>query len=108
MKKLLSLGLILVFTLTTFGQATTPESAAKSLWNAWQANDKTTAAKYATPKAINFIWKEKISEYELENCDKYDGKTHCFYRHNSGGVLNLTMQKVGKTWKAVKVEFFLD
>lgn len=109
MKEIIGLALILTLATISFGQATTPEATAKGLWNTWKQNDKTTAAKFARAKVISFIWKFNISKFEMDDyCNKYKGETHCFYRDNDGGVLNLTMTKFGKTWKAKSVIYVLD
>jgi len=108
MRKIITIALILTFATITFGQTNTPEATAKGLWNAWKQNSKTTAAKFASAKVISFVWKYDISEFEMENCSKFDGEMHCFYRDTNGGVLNLTMTKIGNNWKAKSVIYVLD
>ena len=108
MKKIIILALILTFTTITFGQKNTPEATSIGLWNAWKQNNKTTAAKFASAKVISFFWKYDNSEFEMENCDKYNDETHCFYRDTNGGVLNLTMTKIGNNWKAKSAIYVVD
>ena len=85
----------------------TAESAAKGLFAAWQANDRTSAAKYATKKAIDYLFDPSNSrdKYQFESCSRYSGAMHCWYRNDDGGSLNLTMIKAGKSWKVNSMEF---
>lgn len=83
-------------------QIQTPESAAaKGLFSAWQRDDRVSAAQFATKKAID----HRKDKYHFENCSKYSGATHCWYRNEDGGSLNLKMTKAGPAWKVESMEF---
>ena len=88
-------------------QLETPESTAKGLFSAWQENSKASAAKYATKKAIDYLFDLSNSrdKYEFENCSKDSGAVHCWFRNDDGGSLNLTMIKTGNLWKVRSMEF---
>jgi hypothetical protein len=107
MNKIMSIVLILAFSVFSFGQADTPVSTAKGLFDAWQKNNKTMATKYAMPKAIEYLFDSanKQADYKFESCAKYNGLMHCWYRNENGSSLNLTMMKVGKSWKVKSMEW---
>lgn len=88
-------------------QLETPESTAKGLFSAWQENNKASAAKYATKKAIDYLFDLSNSrdKYEFENCSKASGAVHCWFRNSDGGSLNLTMTRTGKSWRVNSMEF---
>lgn len=88
-------------------QQNTPEAGAKALFSAWQNGDKAIAARYATRKAIDYLFDQSNSKdkYHFENCSKYNGTTHCWYRNDDGGSLNLKMTKAGPAWKVESMEF---
>lgn len=108
MKKIISLVLILVFSAISFGQTDTAEATAKGLFAAWQKNNRTTAAKFATPAAVKQMFKfsYKKDAIGFEVCNDVNGAKLCVFKDVDSLPVSviLTVKKVNGSYKVVKVE----
>jgi hypothetical protein len=73
-----------------------PQTAAKNVFNAWEAHDRHRAGKDATPSAVNQIFAQTFSSsqgWSFEGCQGALGHTFCSWKRSGGhelriGVLN--------------------
>lgn len=73
----------------TAAKVSSPEDAAKGLFEAWKTKDRTAAAKFATDAAINSLYGEGGPEgLQFQGCDKADdGGYTCGYSYEGGGLI---------------------
>ena len=79
----------------------TPDAAAQRLYDAWKANDKTTAATVATPDALAGMWATAPGDYALYNhCDSGEfGTSGCLFRAPATyATIQFNMERRGATW----------
>ncbi len=110
MKKIISLALILCFSIVAFGQ-TNAETTAKAFYNAWRVNNKAKIKELATPKLAKqkMYPPEKDELYEFDGCSAEGSSWRCvWYRTDAGeggfGISMLVKKISGKfkvTWYAV-------
>lgn len=75
------------------------EETAKRLYDAWFADDRTTAATVADPVAVEAMWKTARGDYSLYNkCSTGEFDTSgCLYRGNLGTV-QFDLEKRNGNW----------
>jgi hypothetical protein len=69
-----------------------PQTAAKDVFNAWEAHDGDQAAKNATPAAVNEIFAESFSSgdgWSFEGCQGATGHTFCSWKRSNGHELRI-------------------
>ena len=69
-----------------------PQTAAKDVFNAWEAHNRDQAAKNATPAAVNEIFAESFSSgdgWSFEGCQGAAGHTFCSWKRSNGHELTI-------------------
>lgn len=106
MKKIMSLALILCFSIVSFGQ-TSAESTAKTFYNAWRVNNKAKIVELSTPKVAkqkNYP-PAKNERYDFEGCSA-DGKNWRCVWYMQGGEggwgISMLVKKVSGKFKVAE------
>ena len=70
-----------------------PEQAADGLFNAWTANDRRAASRFATARAIEdlFAARSRGEGMESHGCQPVGGQFECSWRYEGGGLI-MTVQ----------------
>jgi hypothetical protein len=70
------------------GKASTPEAAAKGLYNAWKRHNRRAALRVATTAAVNKVFRTRYTGpgWQFQGCEKRSGGYSCFYSYEGGGV----------------------
>jgi len=69
-----------------------PQTAAKNVFSAWEANNRDQAAKNATPTAVNEVFAESFSAadgWSFEGCQGAAGHTFCSWKRSNGHELRI-------------------
>lgn len=69
-----------------------PQTAAKDVFSAWEADNSDQAGKNATPATVNQIFAETFSSgdgWSFENCQGALGHTFCTWRRSNGHELRI-------------------
>ena len=69
-----------------------PQTAAKDVFNAWEADNRDQAGKNATPGAVNEIFAQSFSsgdDWSLEGCQGAAGHTFCSWKRPNGHELRI-------------------
>ena len=69
-----------------------PQTAAKDVFNAWEANNRDEAGKNATPAAVNEIFAQSFSAadgWSFEGCQGALGHTFCSWKRPDGHELRI-------------------
>ena len=69
-----------------------PQTAAKNVFSAWEANNRGQAAKNATPTAVNEVFAQSFSAadgWSLEGCQGAAGHTFCSWKRSNGHELRI-------------------
>jgi peptidoglycan hydrolase-like protein with peptidoglycan-binding domain len=69
-----------------------PQTAAKDLFSAWEANSRGQASKNATPGAVNEIFAQSFSSgasWSFEGCQGAAGHTFCSWKRSDGHELRI-------------------
>lgn len=76
-----------------------PEAAAATLYTAWKADDRPTAATVAEPTAVDGIFASAPGDYSLYNrCNTGEfGQSQCLYRGDAG-TIQFSMQDRSGSW----------
>lgn len=83
-----------------------PHEAAKVLYDAWKAGDRTTAATVADPMAVDGMWQTAPGDYALYNqCNTGEfGSSACLYRGDAG-TIQFAMEQRATAWVVVEAVF---
>lgn len=83
-----------------------PQTTAGTLYLAWVAGDRGSAAVVAEPAAIDDIWATAPGEYSLYNrCSTGEfGGAQCLYR-GPGGTIQFSMDEVDGNWVVKRAIF---
>lgn len=106
MKKIMSLVLILCFSIVTFGQ-TTAEATGKAFYSAWKTLNKAKMAELATPKVAKQknLHSAPDPKYKFEACnlDEDTNSWYCVWRSTEIPEIAVSMQikKVGGKFKVI-------
>ncbi len=85
--------------------AGSPSDAAGTLYGAWKANDKVTAAKVATPEAVAGMFATAPGDYSLYNhCDTGEfGTSGCLYRSPATyATIQFNMEQRNGAWVVIE------
>jgi hypothetical protein len=69
-----------------------PQTAAKDVFSAWEANNRDQAAKNATPGAVNDVFAQSFSAgdgWSFEGCQGAAGHTFCSWKRSNGHELRI-------------------
>ena len=79
---------------TTLPGPTNPEGIARGLFNAWKAGDRGTAARFATPSALNEVFARPFKQVQTSAgpTDQYKFKACQVQASGSAGVCTFTAQ----------------
>ena len=69
-----------------------PQSAAKDVFDAWEANSRGQASRNATPAAVNEVFAESFSSgacWSFERCEGAAGHTFCSWKRSDGHELRI-------------------
>jgi hypothetical protein len=69
-----------------------PQTAAKDVFNAWEAHSRDQAGKNASPAAVNEIFAQSFSSgdgWSFEGCQGAAGHTFCSWKRANGHQLNI-------------------
>ena len=71
-----------------------PEQAADGLFNAWKANDRQTASRFASARAVDdlFAARSRGDGMESHGCQPLGGQFECSWRYEGGGLV-MTVQE---------------
>jgi hypothetical protein len=83
---------------------TTPEAAAKHLYNAWMAGDKTTAGQGAASSAVTALFAKtwKTGTYFFGGCST---ATQCQYNYATGAIMMTISGSASAGYVVTNVEF---
>ena len=71
-----------------------PQTAAKDVFNAWEAHNRDQACKNATPAAVNEIFAQSFSSgdgWSFEGCQGALGHTICSWKRSNGHELRISV-----------------
>ena len=88
--------------------AETEADAARTLYDAWNDDDRATAATVAEPEAIDVMWTATPGPYELyRNCDDGEFDTGgCLFRDRStNNTIQINLEKRNDRWVVVTTFF---
>ena len=88
----------------------TPEDAAKGLFDAFGRHDRAAAAKFASESAITKLFKESTGTegMQFQGCNDEGSDLHCAYSYEGGGlIMNLKGSK-SAGYKVESIEFIAD
>jgi len=69
-----------------------PQTAAKNVFSAWEANNRDQAGRNATPTAVNEMFAESFSAadgWSFEGCEGAAGHTFCSWKRSNGHELRI-------------------
>jgi hypothetical protein len=83
---------------------TTPEAAAKHLYSAWEANDKTAAAQSAAPEVISLMFSQTwtAGKYTFGGCST---DTECDYNYADGAIQMIITGSAKSGYTVVSITF---
>lgn len=86
----------------------TPLESAQTLYDAWFADDRVTAATVAEPDAVEAMWLTARGDYAVYNqCDSGEfGTSGCLFR-GANGTIQFTMERRDDTW-VVSTAFYSE
>lgn len=78
------------------GPVTSPDAAAKGLFDAWQDGDQNDASRYARQRAIQALFAHPNTgdvDYQSQGCEPQGGQFICSWTY-PGGALQMTVEHV--------------
>ena len=97
-------------TMSTQDKLTTPEAAAKGLFEAFGRHDRAAAAKYASDAAVNKLFKESTGTEGMQSqgCNEEEGDLNCAYSYEGGALIMHMKGNKSDGYKVDSVEFIAD
>jgi hypothetical protein len=88
----------------------TPEDAARGLFNAFGRHDRDAAAKFASDAAVAKLFKESTGTegMQFEGCNDEGGDLNCAYRYEGGALIMHVKGSKEAGYKVASVEFIAD
>lgn len=87
-----------------------PEQAAQGLFEAWKANDRTRAARYATDRTIEQLFGSRGGPggMEYQGCEPEGAQFSCAWRYEGGGLIMTVQDAPGGGYVVELTRFIAD
>lgn len=97
-------------TVAAEGKISTPEDAARGLFNAFGRHDRDAAAKFASDAAVAKLFKESTGTVGMrfQGCNNEGGDLNCGYSYEGGGLIMHIKGSKEAGYKVASVEFIAD
>lgn len=95
---------------TNQDMSSTPEAAAKGLFDAFGRHDRAAAAKFASEAAVTKLFKESTGNegMQFQGCNDEEGDLNCAWSYEGGGLIMHIKGSASAGYKVDSIEFIAD